>query len=103
MKDRKFKYYLTDKIVGVVETIIKVGALVFCFYLFLDHLESTLTKILLAIVIIAVIALSKAYNVFYGKKIAEMSEHNKKLEKSMDKNRSSSNLTKTGLTKPEDK
>lgn len=102
--DKNVKYKLIDKIESIIKHIITSATLIACVYIISDKINHVAEIILYFTVVIAVLIMYIVErHIFIGNKTAQMTEHSQKLEKKIDKNRSSSNLTAQGKTNPEDK
>jgi hypothetical protein len=95
---------IMDKIESIVKHTLTLGAVVWSVDIIADKIEQ-IANIVYALIFIIVIFImyTARQNKFIGGKTQQMAKHNQELEKIIDKNRTSSQLTKQGQTNQLDK
>lgn len=93
-----------DKVESILKHAMTTGATVWAIKIIADKLEQiAYTAGIFMLIIIAFIIYSVKQHKFIGDKTAQMTAHNQELEKKIDPNRTSSQLTSRGKTNPLDK
>ncbi len=93
-----------DKTESIVKHAMTLGAIVWSINIIANKIEQiSYIVFTLVCVIIAFIMFTMKQNKFIGDKTAQMTKHNQKLEKQIDPERTSSQLTERGQTNPLDK